>query len=152
VTGRLHAVTGERRLGAPWTGELLAGVLVANLVGLAVIAAGGYESGQTTTERDALSWLILSALGLAVCGTANAMLLLRVRQSIARAVRLLLDPRERAVLRVGEHRHDDSTLVGVVGARRYHRPRCPLVAGKRVQTLDPEAARADRIACEICHP
>lgn len=145
-------MTGRPRFGAPWTSELLATVLVVNLVGLAVIATGGYEAGQTTTERDAMSWLILSVVGLAGCGTANAVWLLRVRQSLARTVGLLLDPRERAILVADRHPDGGTRLVGVVGTRRYHRSGCQLVAGKRVETLDRDAARRDRIACEICNP
>jgi hypothetical protein len=140
-----------QRLGAPWTSELLGAVLAANLVGLAVIATGGYEAHQTATERDAMSWLILAAVGLAVCGTANAVWLLRVRQCITRAVGVVLDPQQRAVVVADQRLDGDTRVVGVVGARRYHRPDCQLVDGKRVKALTAKA-RADRIACEICRP
>ncbi|HWB65632.1 MAG TPA: hypothetical protein VG708_02225 [Mycobacteriales bacterium] len=148
-----RALSGRLRPSTPWTNELLAGTLVANLIGLAVIAAGGYQANQAETERTGLSWLVVSLLGLAICGAANAIWLLRVRRYLALAVGVALDPGLRDRLGAGSHAATSTVaLVVVRGTRRYHRAGCPLVAGKRVEPITRHAATETHTRCEVCEP
>jgi hypothetical protein len=138
-----------------WSRDLVSRLLVANGVGCAVILAGAYEASLDTTTRNAISWLMVSLLGLAIAGVANAMWLLRCRGSLAVTTRALVDARRRLGLpgatAAGSANGDD--WVTVPGLRRYHRPDCPLVAGRRVSRVDSATvARSDLAACEVCEP
>ena len=124
-----------------------------NSIGLVLIIAGWYQASGEVTVRGQLTWLNVSMVGLGVSGWANGMWLWRGRQVIglARATMLPLasnrkGPRPTPAL-------PESSLVTGPGMSRFHRPSCPLVAGKDVsgETLA-HFERRGLTACDVCQP
>lgn len=159
----------------PWTPDHLAGVLVANGVGIVLVFWGWWASSGTGSQHQALSGLDISVLGLVIAGGANAWWLARGRRvvSLARAVVLPRGVRPtphrasaptpaahngngHAPVRTAAPRHDGTRADALVaGARmsRYHRVSCPLVADKQVKVGSRAAhERAGLAACEVCEP
>jgi hypothetical protein len=131
---------------------MVAMLAVANLVGVAAISVGAYQTHQSLTMSDGMAWLVVSLAGLGACGTANALWLMRCRRLIAVALGIALDPRHRVALTPATATAAAQTLVAIPGARRYHRPGCALVADRRVRRVSAPRGTTRLLPCEICQP
>lgn len=122
------------------------GLLGVAAVGL-VIAWWG-ASGTADAARLIL-WANVGVGAVVVAGLGNMTWLLQGRRAVA--------ARRQAILatvpaRDEETTADDGRRVAVAGMTRYHRPHCPAVAGKAVDTMRlVEHERAGRRPCGLCH-
>lgn len=132
----------------------LAWVLVGG--GALLLLLGWYGvSGESLTAKQ-LPYLVSGGLGgIALIVLAAALLttqdvrrqldrLDRVEQRVGTLYDLLVEELVPAAL-------DAADVVRVAGGSTYHRPTCPLVAGKATSPLGP----ADRLAltpCDVCEP
>jgi hypothetical protein len=140
----------------PWTSTELSRVVLANALGLAMIAISWYQVADQLTSRDELAWLNVGIVGVAIAGVANGMWLLRGRRNIGIArVMVLPDVPGRAASAWPNRLAEDLDNASVASAEmtRYHRPSCPLVEGKNV-TAAPrrQHERVGRVPCELCEP
>jgi hypothetical protein len=127
-------------------------IVVANAVALVLLVAGWYHAAGAGDVRTQLTWLNLSLAGLAVSAVSNGLWLLRGRQVVGLArVAMLPD--------VPKRHANTSTLAppGAVvtskGMTRFHRPGCPLVAGRSVRDGSATALVERGLSpCEICEP
>jgi len=124
--------------------------------GVLLLVLGWYGvSGQALTAKQ-LPYLVSGGLGgVALVVLAAALLMTqdarrqldrldRVEQRVTTLYDLLVEELVPAALA-------DAEVVRVDGGSTYHRPTCPLVAGKRTAALAP----ADRLAltpCGVCQP
>lgn len=124
--------------------------------GAALLVLGWYGvSGQSLTAKQ-LPYLVSGGLGgIALVVLAAALLttqdvrrqlerLDRVEQRVTTLYDLLVEELVPAAT-------DAAEVVRVPGGSMYHRPTCPLVAGKETSPLGP----ADRLAmtpCDVCQP
>lgn len=140
-----------------WTTQDLVAVVVANVVGVVLLAWAWWVTSGSDTPDAKLAWLNVSALGVAVAGVGNGWWLARGRRQVV-AARVAVFSRAvpasaRAVpgsvpLPVG-----DAVLLAAPGTSRYHRPGCPMVAGKAAAAAPRRAhERAGRRPCEVCEP
>jgi hypothetical protein len=124
--------------------------------GVLLLVLGWYGvSGESLTAKQ-LPYLVSGGLGgIALIVLAAALLttqdvqrqlerLDRVEQRVGTLYDLLVEELVPAAL-------DGADVVRVTGGTTYHRPTCPLVAGKETAPLGP----ADRLAvapCDVCGP
>ncbi|MFN2539476.1 MAG: hypothetical protein ABR549_15175 [Mycobacteriales bacterium] len=124
--------------------------------GVLLLVLGWYGvSGESLTAKQ-LPYLLSGGLGgIALVVLAGALLttqdvrrqldrLDRVEQRVSTLYDLLVEELVPAAL-------DAADVVHVAGGSTYHRPTCPLVAGKDTAPL----AAADRLAlvpCDVCQP
>jgi len=141
---------------APWrTADLLraAGLAAAGLTGLALT---WYGASDQPDWADQLPWASLgvAATAIALLGLVSWLLagLRRVRRLRREVLPLLAAsaaPRRSvsaaAVTPIG------AALVTAPGMTRFHRPACPLAAGKPVQPVRPDdAVGAGLVPCGVC--
>lgn len=144
--------------GPPWTPRTL-GVSSAALLTGAVLLLGGWAgaSGERSLA-DQMPWINLAAVGVVVAAGGVGFFVLAGRRAVGTRTRVLLGPGPSLTLPVKRHpdRASASTvrppLVAVVGAGAswYHRPGCPLVAGKDVDVV--RGQRPGWTACPACVP
>jgi hypothetical protein len=148
----------QSRAFGPWSSDHVVRVLVSDGSALVLILVGWWQAAGTGSVRSGVAWLNLCLAGLVVAGVANGLWLLRGRQAVTLArVSVLGHPRP---VRVGSREsvypaedNGHAVLVAMPGLRRFHRPGCLLVAGKRVRVASRVAhQRARRLACEVCEP
>lgn len=142
------------------TGQSLPSVLPAgilgNLVGAGLLVAATLGAGGEQELAGQLGWLTLAVAGLVVALLADAAVLLGGRRRLAR-VAAQLTPVARpltgvAVRGAGPVKPPEPVVVGS-SAAYYHRPDCPLVAGKPVSAFRPTAqVNASPRACGMCRP
>jgi hypothetical protein len=136
----------------PWTTADVTVLLGGDAAGLAVILLAWYEASGQRAPSGQTAWIAGGVAGIILAGLANASWLVRARRSIgARRAHALVS----AETRVARQPQPTTTtqVVRVPGARRYHRPSCPLVVGKVATAVTP----ADEIAsarqpCGVCAP
>jgi hypothetical protein len=125
---------------------VLAGCAV-GLVGLGICSWGG--SGEVDLS-DQLHWLVGGILCVALSAACLAYWLLSglrtVRLEMARVFATVTPNRVPTGVPAGR-----AALVTVAGMVRYHRPECPLVAGKTVRELDAATIAAEGLReCGAC--
>ena len=131
----------------PWKADDMTRGLLGQLVGLAMMAASWFEVSSQVTVRGELTWLNLGVVGLLMSGVGNAMWLLQGRRNVGTArVMVLPDPQPRTEAAVAAGR-DARVVVKTHGVTMYHRPGCPLVAGKPTVA---RGARNGRVPCQVC--
>jgi hypothetical protein len=124
--------------------------------GLLLLVLGWYGvSGESLTAKQ-LPYLVSGGLGgVALVVLAAALLMTqdagrqldrldRVEQRVTTLYELLVEELVPAAIA-------EADVVRVAGGSTYHRPTCPLVAGKDTAPLEP----ADRLAlraCDVCQP
>jgi hypothetical protein len=131
----------------PWKADDMTRGLLGQLVGLAMMAASWSEMSSQVTVRGELTWLNLGVVGLLVCGVSNAIWLLQGRRNVGTARVLVLpdpQPRNDAAAVAGP---DARVVVKAPGVTMYHRPGCPLIAGKPTVA---RGARHGRVPCQVC--
>jgi hypothetical protein len=129
---------------------------VRSAVALVLVAAGWLGArGEVALDRQA-PWIAVSVAGLLVGSASAALWLLQLRRAVARRT-LAVDA---AVARLAAARTGAATVVAqrdlvrvrnTGGGELYHRPGCPLVAGRAVKEGDPARwQRAGIRPCEAC--
>jgi hypothetical protein len=139
----------------PWTIGDLSAVVTGETLGLVAILLGWYAAAGRATPGRQTAWIALGGAGLIVAGAGNAVWLRRARRSVARRRAAVLADCEALV----DHRQAAAApdprpvALALAGAQRFHRPDCPLVAGKPVTTATARAhERASREPCAVCAP
>jgi hypothetical protein len=160
---------GRRRTGreagpgpAPWSRRRVAGVVAANAAGLALVFVGWWQSAGTTRVATELDWFNLCVGGLVVSGVANGLWLVMLRRSVtitglavlgAPKSPMPVDPDCSAALERGPRSLPAEQLFAVPGLSRFHRPACPLIAGKPATISSVSThERSGRRRCEVCEP
>jgi hypothetical protein len=135
----------------PWSNQDVARLLGGNALGLLLVLIGWYQASGASVERTQLAWVELGIAGVIIAGLVDATWLLRGRSAIHTAVDVVIGPvvhaeRAHAVRPSADTR---PSLVWVPNTSRYHRPDCPLTAGKETRAADPAQQRR-LAACEVC--
>ena len=151
----LRARTG--RTYRPWSAEHMVLLWMADMVALALLMICWWEVASTGILRTQLTWIELGMAGLVIAGAANALWLLRGRQSVALASAMLLQESVLADLDVVGQGTGDGTAAGatvhVPGGSRFHRPGCAFVADRVARPMPrADLERAGLEPCQICSP
>jgi hypothetical protein len=160
------ALRGQSRT-RPWAGVQVIGVATANAVAVALtIVAWGAASG-TGKATEQVGWSSLALVGAVIALASNTWFLARGRQMIRAAQgAVMAEPRfapfrsetvPPATNGASSHRPRIVPAGGhyltAPGTSRYHRPSCPLVAGKDSDEAPRSVhEQAGRNACEVCQP
>jgi hypothetical protein len=125
-------------------------VVVADVVGAALLTLGWWVASRRVTVSDQIPWVDVSVTGVALAGFANAGWLFRRHQLVRRRARRLSLLGQTTLLRMPA---EATGFVALPGVTRYHRPHCALVTGRAARA----AARADherlgRRPCGVCRP
>jgi hypothetical protein len=135
----------------PWTGSQSRAVFGANAIGVLLIVVAEIGSQRTDALMHQIGWLNLAVLGLVVASAADGGLLFFARRAIGRR-RLVLVPDIARGISVDETK--DRVMgpwVWVQGTQRAHQTGCPLIEGKRTESVDSEQIRSASLRrCEIC--
>ena len=134
----------------PWRKRdrtIVVGGCALGLIGLGICSWGG--SGEVDLS-DQLHWLVGGICCVALSAVCLAYWLLSglrtVRLEMARVFATVTPNRGPAAASIG-----GTALVTVAGMVRYHRPECPLVAGKTVRELDAATIAAEGLReCGAC--
>ncbi|MDV6014600.1 hypothetical protein [Haloechinothrix sp. LS1_15] len=134
----------------PWRDGDVVMVCLSAVGGVVAIAIAWYGADRSAVLHHATGWLNLAVAGFAVTAIGIALWLLRGRRAVGerRTTLVSLDPGETEPAGEASRPAVDDTpeLVRAVGMQRVHRPECPLVAGKQLETVDQE----DGQACGVC--
>jgi hypothetical protein len=143
---------------APWSGEHLTRLVLANGIGILLMIVGWYQTTGSHSVDTRISWLEMGILGLFVTGVANVRWLLRGFEAVSAArsmvAQIPVELRETQMSRFRIGRPLAGTagaLVWVEGTARFHVRGCDLVSGKSAQSITSEEARS-LLACEVCLP
>jgi hypothetical protein len=140
----------------PWTAPLLSRLIGFNVVGFVLIAVSWYQVSGDVVLRDQLAWFNVGIVGLIVSGVGNGYWLLSGRSHVGRARMMVLPTRAtRPRDGWGERLAEDleNRPVATPAMTRYHRPSCPMVAGKQTAATTRRAHEtAGRLPCELCEP
>ncbi|HVY10866.1 MAG TPA: hypothetical protein VHB18_12065 [Mycobacteriales bacterium] len=140
----------------PWTAPLLSRLIAFNVIGFVFIAVSWYQVSGELTVRDELAWFNVGVVGLIVSGIGNGYWLLAGRSHVGRARMMVLPPRATPLRGDWDDRLAEdleNRPVAGVAMTRYHRPTCPMVAGKETTSTTRRAhERAGRTPCELCEP
>lgn len=131
----------------PWKADDVTRMLIGQVVGLALMVASWFEASSQVTVRGQLAWLNLGLVGLAVCGVGNAVWLLQGRRSVGIARLLVLPDRTIGPPTMAPVVSDTRFAVRSPGVTMYHRPGCPLIAGKPTVA---RGARQGHVPCQVC--
>lgn len=130
--------------------------------GVACIAVGWSQASDTVQVNDQVGWAPLGVAGVAAVSLAFLGSVLVARQAVALRIHRLSP----AIATVADHPiaarvpaalpttgAASETLVAAASMARYHRPSCPLTAGKPVRPESRSAhEQAGRRACGVCSP
>lgn len=109
----------------------------------ALVVVGWYRTGGTEDLGSQVAWLELTVASLVVASAASCTWLVKGRRSLQHRARplwsalddwvggQLVDDRRTSPDREPEH----FVIVVASGVCRYHRPACPLTAGKRLRAI-----------------
>ena len=133
-------------------------VRLAVIVGLGGVACGLAWNGASTRFRleDQTPWIVLGVAGFLVAAIAQVLFLRQGRRAVAvygaqvqGSVAALIQDRIATPAQLGSV----TGLVAAEGMAHFHRPECPIVAGRRWL---PESRQvhetAGRTPCGICRP
>jgi len=142
----------------PWTLEDLFRLLIGDFAGVVLVAISWLEASGELTVRHELAWLRLGISGIGVAGFTNARWLLAGRRVVGLARTAILPdqmgpptaeaPSTTAAGPMPGAAPDIELMVVGAGVSLYHRPDCPLVAGKQTAQL----AGTGLAPCEACEP
>lgn len=153
----------ERESAGPWGAEDIVRWSTTVLLGLALVAVGGFEAHSQKLFHHQFSWTALATAGAIAVFYGNAVWLLRGRRRIGERMHSLLrsyDPAQARRQAVGESGiqstgrvPDRGELVAPLGATYFHRPRCPLARGRETVSASRAGhAAAGRVPCGVCAP
>jgi hypothetical protein len=133
---------------SPWSGaEALRWAALA-VAGHVICGAGWWMVHQRSTFDGRITPIEIAVLGLVLVIFADVSWLLRARFALLTRRRALLDDMvdEPAAVIASP----PAVVVGGSGLERYHRPSCPLAAGKQWPVLEDRGR--DRQPCGVCKP
>jgi hypothetical protein len=135
----------------------IGGSRLVSLLGFAVLAAAWLGTAHLTRIEDQIPWLAVALVGLALAGGAPVWALTGQRRAVAIRLAEVTDLLELHTGGAGETVAGDvdpgDDLVASPSMVRYHRPSCPLAAGKRVAPASRSVhATAGRQPCGVCEP
>ena len=140
------------RRSLPWELSDLLAVYATTFIGLLLVFLAWFGTSASVRLNSQVRWTNVGVAGVIVLGAGNLFWLLRGKRATGELRRLLL-PRVPV--------HDEAPigapragpLVAGADMTRFHRPDCPLVAGKNVSAAGREAhTRAGREPCGVCLP
>jgi hypothetical protein len=140
----------------PWKVADAQRLLVRLGLGLAAIVVAWIGASGTITWRNQVIWTAVGAGGVLISTMAGAGWLLPAFSAIKVEQRALKDEiRALTVRRVTQIESDggtpETTLLWAPGMSRYHRPSCPVVDGKLVQTISQsECRQRELLPCGMC--
>jgi len=150
VTGRPEGVGPPGESGSPWRRADVLTLPLPYAIGAACLALASADGSRGLTVAHQVDPLNLGIAGLMAVGLANAVWLTSGRRRVAvrrRRLTRLLDERFGEVPAPATEAPDDP-VVALVGGQRYHRPACPLVAGKPAVRV----SKPERLPCGVCRP
>ena len=152
----------------PWAGAQIVGVTTANAVAVTVALLAWWAASGTGRATKQVGWSSLALVGAVTALAANTWFLARGRQMIRGAQGVVLGEGRLVPFRpdavvpttngTGQRRArtmaaPDGRYLAVPGTSRYHRPSCPLAAGKETNgAARSEHEQAGRNPCEVCEP
>jgi hypothetical protein len=122
-------------------------LVLVQAVAVAVVVASAAMAGTRSSVPDQVLWLNVAVSAAILSGVANGLWIGRARRAIGRRRAALLAALDRSVEPTG----GDPTLVALPGMTLFHRPACPLVAGKAVTAVS-GGERGHRQPCGWCDP
>jgi hypothetical protein len=136
---------------SPWGGEETLRLAAFVVAGIVLAAVGWWGGSRQAAFAKQVAWINVGVLGFVVAAVGEVTWMRRGRATLrARRTELLPDVSD-AVESLGA-----AALTRVVagpGLERFHRPDCPLAAGRRWRTYDrASAARGGRRPCGVCRP
>jgi hypothetical protein len=145
----------------PWPAEAVVNLYAGTLVALGALAAGWWGASGADHISHQLAWLNVAAAGVVAAGTANVAWLLRGRRALG--LRTRLDPGASgsgpAIVAVtvaatgAAAERDASALFALTGLGLFHRPGCPMLAGRPAAGASEAVhSSAGRLACGVCTP
>jgi hypothetical protein len=144
------ALEREQSARGPWSSGSVERLVLTNTAALGLVLVGWAQAAGTHTLTTALMWLNVGLVGLGLAGVGNGLWLLRGRRAVTLASRAVVGhlPAPAAIATAPA-----TDVIATDGTRRYHRPGCPLVAGRpfrhgAVRRFEGEG----RTACEACRP
>lgn len=163
----LDALRGQSRT-RPWAGAQVVGVTTANAVAVAVALVTWWAASGTGKATEQMELSSVALVGAVIALASNTWFLARGRQMIRGAQGAVMGerrfvpfgrdavasapdgssgPRARTAVTPGGY------CLAVPGTSRYHRPSCPLVAGKDTDDAPrSDHEQAGRHSCEVCEP
>jgi hypothetical protein len=143
---------------SPWRVGDLVRAVARLLLGLIVIIVAWAGASGTLVWRQQIIWTVVGAGGVMVAVSGVFMWLLNGFGMVSRErreIRLVLTARYRPAATDTPTDHlasaDAAMVVWGAGMRRYHRPSCDVVKGKRVMTLGrDECQRRGLMPCGMC--
>jgi hypothetical protein len=141
----------------PWGRAQVAGVACTNVIGILAVMASWHRASGLGRTAAQTNWITVAVGGAVLVAAANGLWLLAARRAIVRRTGGVVAEVSR--LRPAGFREVDVDAaerwlpVATVAMRWYHRPGCPLTAGKHA-TPDTVEAHTDagRAACGVCAP
>lgn len=142
---------------APWGINDVVRIYLSTGLSVILIVAGWWGASGTIDTATQTAWTAVSIGGLIIAGTGNALWLLHGRRAVAEQQRRLLSlpvtARAETAPRREEARPTEDVVVATDTMTRYHRPDCPLVAGKDVRAAEVrDHQQKGRRPCGVCTP
>jgi len=141
---------------APWSTGDLVGVVAVVAAGAAVCAGAWTGASGHADFRDQKGWLALGVAGFLLAVAGQSWWLHRGRRSVAaHAALLMAEAAALAPVASGPAVPASAAerLVAADGMRRFHRPECPIAAGRGWSPIPrPVHEAAGRTPCGICRP
>jgi hypothetical protein len=133
---------------------------VATAFGAAMCMVAWYLASRDSLWSSQVGPANLAVAGVVVAGYAQVAWLLRGRRAVGARARWLLllegedqDAGRSVVGRSDEASPDRDMLVAGPGLSYFHRPDCPLAAGRSWSgAVEAEQRAAGRAPCGVCHP
>ncbi|HZQ79905.1 MAG TPA: hypothetical protein VFE55_21430 [Acidimicrobiia bacterium] len=142
----------------PWGRQQVVGVACADVIGVLTVLASWYGASGSGRSSAQTNWITLGVAGAVLVAAANGLWLLAGRRAVVRRIGGVVDgtaPRLGSTEARGFAVDAGERLLPVAtdSMRWYHRPDCPLTAGKRVTPSTVEShTGAGRAACGVCAP
>ena len=144
---------------SPWRRVDRVGLLATTGVGVALIAVSWFGAADATAVETQVRWVNAAVVGVVVLGAGNALWLLTGRRAAGQLRRTVVDSdqlaRRLTALSQRADRREAGVAAPVAGQHmtRYHRPDCPLVAGKQVTSGSVTThVKRGRRPCGVCLP
>jgi hypothetical protein len=149
----------DRPQAEPWGRQQAVGVAAGNVIGVLTVMAGWYGASGSGRSPGQTNWITLAVAGAVLVAAANGLWVLAGRRAVARRIGAVVDE---TIPRLGSSvpmpsfeigAGDRPLPVATDSMRWYHRPDCPLTAGKRATPATAEThIAAGRAACGVCAP
>jgi hypothetical protein len=140
----------------PWGLRVLLALVGVDLVVIGAVVTAWYQAAQLATPQEQIGWLDLAGVALLVGLGAHTGWLVAGRRAVgsrSKAVAGAADGVLSPLAVDGVHDVADERVVTGERMTLFHRPVCPLVAGRDLEALEVSAALARGLgACAMCEP